>query len=70
MTRYSSLDTTFTNTREAKFLNFLIEAMEAGDQAAFTSAVVEFNQVMALDNWKTAILLKVKRGIAEDPTIL
>jgi len=70
LSRYASLDTTFTTTRECKFIDVLIGAIEAGDQPAFTAAVVEYNQVMALDNWKTAILLKIKRSIDEEPTIL
>ncbi|EIW86763.1 vesicular-fusion protein SEC17 [Coniophora puteana RWD-64-598 SS2] len=63
--KYSSQDVTFTSTRECKFINVLIEAMESENQEAFTAAVVEYDQVTRLDNWKTAILLKVKRGIQE-----
>jgi alpha-soluble NSF attachment protein len=64
--KYSALDTTFTSTREARFLNAIIDAFEAGDQQEFTAAVVEYDQVTKLDNWKTSILLKIKRGINED----
>ena len=67
---YSSLDTTFSSTRECKFLGFLIDALEANDQEAFTAAVVEYDQVMKLDNWKTSILLKIKRTIAEESSLL
>jgi alpha-soluble NSF attachment protein len=67
MQRYATLDTTFASTREAKFINILTEAMENGDQETFTGAVVEFDQVMRLDNWKTGMLLKVKRAIQEEP---
>ncbi|KAI0094826.1 TPR-like protein [Irpex rosettiformis] len=70
LTKYSSLDTTFSSTREAKFVNVLIEALEAGDQEMFTGAVYEFDQVTKLDNWKTNILLKIKRGIQEEPSVL
>ena len=35
----------------------------------FTGAVYEYDQVMKLDNWKTNILLKIKRGIQEEPSI-
>ncbi|KAJ3479610.1 hypothetical protein NLI96_g8942 [Meripilus lineatus] len=65
--KYSALDTTFSSTREAKFVNVLIDSVEAGDQEAFTAAVYEYDQVTKLDNWKTNILLKIKKGIQEEP---
>ena len=68
LTKCSSLDTTFSSTREAKFINVLIEAIEAGDQEMFTGAVYEFDQVTKLDNWKTNILLKIKRTINSEET--
>lgn len=67
MGKYTSLDTTFASTREAKFINILTDAIEAGDVEMFTGAVFEFDQVTKLDNWKTNILLKVKRGIQDEP---
>jgi len=51
-------------------LGILTDAIEANDHAAFTSAIVEYDQVMKLDNWKTAILLKIKRSITEEPSML
>lgn len=48
-------------------MNVLIEAIEAGDLETYTAAVFEFDQVTKLDNWKTNILLKIKRGIQEEP---
>ena len=65
MGKYASKDTTFNSTREAKFVGVLTEAVEAGDLELYTGAVVEFDQVTKLDNWKTAILLKIKRGLQE-----
>ena len=65
--RYGQLDITFLSTREAKFINALLEALEQGDEEAFTSVVFEYDQVTKLDNWKTAILLKIKRGIQQAP---
>ena len=65
MARYGSLDTTFPSTREAKFINALIEAIAAGDQEQFTAVVVEYDQVTKLDNWKTNILLKIKKTVEE-----
>ena len=66
MQKYGMQDAGFSSTREAKFVNALIEAFEAGDQEAFTGAVFEFDQVTKLDNWKTNILLKIKRSIHEE----
>ena len=54
---------TFESTREAKFAKALIEAIEAGDTEAFTGAVFEYDRISKLDNWKTAILLKIKRNL-------
>lgn len=70
LTKYGSLDTTFTSTREAKFVNVLVDAIESGDSEMFTAAVFEFDQVTKLDNWKTSILLKIKRGIDAEPILL
>ncbi|KAA1471538.1 TPR-like protein [Dentipellis sp. KUC8613] len=70
LSRYGTLDTTFSSTREAKFIGALVEAVEAGDPEMYTGAVVEFDQVTKLDNWKTAILLKIKKGIQDEPTLL
>lgn len=69
MTKYSTQDATFNSTREAKFVQVLIEAVEAGDPEAFTGAVVEFDQVTKLDNWKTNILLKIKRSIQDEVSL-
>ncbi|KAK7064262.1 DUF2235 domain-containing protein [Favolaschia claudopus] len=63
LAKYSNQDTSYPSTREAKFLQALIEAVEAGDEEAFTGAVVEFDQVTKLDNWKTGMLLKIKRAL-------
>ncbi|KAF8585554.1 vesicular-fusion protein SEC17 [Ramaria rubella] len=66
LNRYSMEDVTFPTTREAKFVGSMIESIEAGDAEAWTAAVVEYDQVMKLDNWKTKILVKVKRTIEDD----
>lgn len=69
MTKYANQDTTFASTRESKFIHALIEAVEAGDQESFTGAVVEFDQVTKLDNWKTGMLLKIKRRIQDEDVL-
>ncbi|KAI6153627.1 soluble NSF attachment protein [Pisolithus tinctorius] len=68
--KYMAQDPTFASTRECKFVNAIIDAIQADDQQAFTGCVVEYDQVTKLDNWKTSILLKIKRTIESEPTIL
>ncbi|KAN0100581.1 Soluble NSF attachment protein, SNAP domain containing protein [Tylopilus felleus] len=68
--KYMSQDPTFASTRECKFVNAIIDAIQAEDQQAFTGCVVEYDQVVKLDNWKTMILLKIKHTIEGEPTIL
>jgi alpha-soluble NSF attachment protein len=65
--RYENMDVTFRSTREAKFIKVLVESLEQSDEEAFTAAVFEFDQVTKLDNWKTAMLLKIKRGLQQAP---
>lgn len=67
MQKYESLDPAFMTTREAKFLSALIEAVEGGDLQGFATACRDYDQIMKLDNWKTTILLKVKKTIDEEP---
>ncbi|KZS95995.1 vesicular-fusion protein SEC17 [Sistotremastrum niveocremeum HHB9708] len=69
MARYGQLDTTFPSTREAKFVMALVEAIEAGDLQQFSTVVGEYDQVTKLDNWKTSILLKIKRTLDEEPDL-
>lgn len=67
MQKYTAQDPSFVSTREAKFINVLIGAVDAGEAETFTGAVYEFDQVVKLDNWKTDLLLKIKRSIQEEP---
>lgn len=61
------MDNTFPSTREAKFVTALLDALEEGNEEGFTNVVFEYDQVTKLDNWKTAILLKIKRGLQQAP---
>jgi len=64
---YTTQDNTFTGTREYKFLEAMADAVDKGDQELFTQNVVEYDQLTKLDNWKTSILLKVRKTIQEEP---
>lgn len=62
---YTELDNSFVQTRECKLLNDLTEAVEQGDQEAFSDKLYQFDQMSKLDKWKTKILLRIKDGIEE-----
>lgn len=68
--KYQDMDFSFGSTRECTFLTALIEAFENFDIEGFTNAIVEFDSIQPLDNWKTTLLLRVKKTIKdEDPSI-
>lgn len=67
---FDQKDVTFPSTREAKFARELVDACEEGDVERYTAAVFQYDQVSKLDNWKTNILLKVKRALEEEESNL
>jgi len=60
---YKSWDPSFSSSRECKFVEDIISAVEKYDVDAFTQTVVDFDSLSKLDSWKTKILLKIKQGI-------
>lgn len=48
------------------YLQDLINAYEAYDVDAFTQAIVEFDSISKLDQWKTTILLRIKNHIKNE----
>jgi alpha-soluble NSF attachment protein len=62
---YRELDPTFASTREHQLLVDLAEAVEQGDQEAFTDKLFQFDRMSKLDKWKTTLLLRVKNAIEE-----
>ncbi|KAI9312211.1 soluble NSF attachment protein [Dichotomocladium elegans] len=68
--KYTAMDITFENTRECQFLQGILECAENGDVELFTQKVYEFDQLTKLDHWKTSILLRIKKSINEEPSLL
>lgn len=60
---YSSMDPSFPSSREGRLLQDILESVEQGDAEAFTNHVFEYDSVSKLDEWKTTILLKIKKDI-------
>lgn len=63
---YQALDVTFASTREFKLLIDLVETIEQNDVETFTNTVFDFDKLTKLDSWKTSLLLKIKRTLADD----
>ncbi|WVN89279.1 uncharacterized protein L203_104500 [Cryptococcus depauperatus CBS 7841] len=63
---FSQKDVTFPSTREAKFAKELMDSCEEADPERFTAALYQYDQVTKLDNWKTGVLLKIKKALEED----
>ncbi|KAF2198755.1 alpha-soluble NSF attachment protein [Delitschia confertaspora ATCC 74209] len=61
--RYRELDNSFYQQRECQLLVDLAEAVEMGDQEAFSDKLFTFDQLTKLDKWKTTLLLRVKGAI-------
>jgi len=60
---YKSWDVSFGSSRECKFVEEIIKAVEQYDVESFTQSVVDYDSITKLDNWKTKVLLKIKQGI-------
>jgi alpha-soluble NSF attachment protein len=43
-----------------------MQACEEADVERFTGAVFGYDQVTKLDNWKTGVLLRIKKALEED----
>eukprot|EP00041_Stephanoeca_diplocostata_P010637 m.169314 g.169314 ORF g.169314 m.169314 type:complete len:290 (-) comp18241_c0_seq2:229-1098(-) len=62
--RYESQAAYFRDSREAKLVANLAEAMENEDAEEFTQIIKEYDAVSKLDPWMTQILLKLKKSLA------
>jgi len=66
LTHSRNIDPTFQTTREGKFLSTLTDAFSQGDIELFTNALVEWDHISKLDNWKTGVLLAAKAKLQSD----
>jgi alpha-soluble NSF attachment protein len=70
--RYKTMDYTFPDSREAKLLENLTNAVEENKDAEFTEHLRQFDRTSKLSPWRTSLLLKVKQGIttaADAPSV-
>jgi hypothetical protein len=63
MSMFSSLDFTFSESREGKFAEELITCVNGYDSEGFATACFEYDRISKLDPWKTTVLLSVKKSV-------
>jgi alpha-soluble NSF attachment protein len=63
LTTFAQKDVTFPSTREYQLAAAVMDACEQGDVEAFTQSVYDYDRVTKLDNSKTGILLRIKKGL-------
>ncbi|KAJ2965134.1 hypothetical protein NQZ79_g42 [Umbelopsis isabellina] len=66
MEKYADAHIGFDTTREYDLLNKVIQSVEDDDVDAFTQHVFDYDKLSKLDNWKTTILLRIKRSLTDE----
>lgn len=69
ISRYQEMDVSFSSTRECQFLKDIVADYESGDVDSFTQHVAEYDSFTRLDNWKTSILLRIKKSIKTESVV-
>lgn len=67
--RYKEIFPSFQDTRESKFLEDLLTAVEEEDVEKFTNVVAEYDSMTRLDAWYTTILLRIKKQLQEEESL-
>jgi alpha-soluble NSF attachment protein len=48
----------------------IVECVENDEVDLFTQKVYAYDEKTKLDNWKTSILLKIKKSMGEEPSLM
>jgi len=67
--KYCESCAAFSDTREHRLLQDLLEAIESHDSEVFSDKVRDYDSISKLDPWTTTILLRIKKGISEEPDL-
>ncbi|KAL0227735.1 hypothetical protein RCL1_003878 [Eukaryota sp. TZLM3-RCL] len=63
LSKFNKSDSSFEQTREADLCKSLVEAVEEGDVEQLATAIYEYDSISKLDDWKTAVCLKIRENI-------
>lgn len=67
--KYKGLDSTFGGTRECQLIEQLLNAWDQDSVKDFEEHLSQFDRLLPLDDWKTSLLLRVKKYFEEDPGV-
>lgn len=63
---YKNVDYSFGSSRECGFIEKILQAAENHSSEEFSDACAEFDRITPLDPWKTSLLLKAKKMMADE----
>ncbi|CAG0894074.1 unnamed protein product [Darwinula stevensoni] len=67
--KYEEMYPAFQDSREAKLIKSLIGCIEEQNADGFSEAVKNYDTVSRMDQWYTTLLLRVKKGLNENPDL-
>lgn len=70
ITKYVNQDSTFKREREYRLLEELANQVDAHDEDGFANVVSGYETFSELDNWTVGILLKIRRSLKEEVSML
>jgi alpha-soluble NSF attachment protein len=70
ITKYEEQFPAFADSRECKLLKSLIAACNDQNVDGFTDAIRDYDSISRLDQWYTSILLRIKKTIEGDGSLL
>jgi alpha-soluble NSF attachment protein len=68
--KYTTIEFSFATTKEYLFLQEIADSIEKGDFEGFSDSVTKWDKTNVVDEWKTKILLNIKKSIEEEPSLI
>jgi len=63
--QYKNIDFSFQGSRECDFIERILKACDDSNLEEFSDACADFDRITPLDPWKTSMLLRAKKFIAD-----
>lgn len=63
--KYKNSYPAFEDSREAKFIESMLDAMRESDVNKMQDAIIDYDSISKLDDWKSGLIIMVKRAMRE-----